>query len=126
MKRLTNLRNNAKPWKINAAKRMSRNKSFPEKILWARLRDKQLGVNVHAQSVMWGYVADFWIPACNIVIEVDGKQHRMAANQVWDAKRDAVMKAKGVLVLRFTAQEVINNTAAVVSIISDRIKKRAR
>ena len=40
MKRLTNLRNNAKPWKINAAKRMSRNKSFPEKILWARLRDK--------------------------------------------------------------------------------------
>ena len=75
---------------------------------------------------MWGYVADFWIPACNIVIEVDGKQHLMAANQVWDAKRDAVMKAKGVLVLRFTAQEVINNTAAVVSIISDRIRKRAR
>lgn len=122
---ITNLRNKAKPWKRKAAARMSRNKTWPEKILWKRLKDKQLGFNIKSQVVILGYIVDFWVPApvC-LVIEVDGSYHLTAKQKKWDAHRDAVMRKKGISVMRFTASEVQTNTAAVVALIRHRILKR--
>lgn len=121
---ITNIRNKAKPWKRKAAARMSRHKTWPEKILWKRLKDKQLGVNIHAQKIVLGYIVDFWCPKAGLVIEVDGSYHLTAKQKKWDTRRDAVMRRKGISVMRFTASEVQTNTAAVVALIKHRILKR--
>lgn len=42
----------ATPWKKALAVYMSRNKSWPEKKLWAELRDNKLGVRIYAQKVL--------------------------------------------------------------------------
>jgi len=119
-----NLRSKAKPWKKRKAAKMSRNKTWPEKILWAKLKDKQLGVNIYGQKVILGYIADFWCPKAGLVIEVDGSQHLKPKQKAWDKRRDAVLRKKGIVTIRFTAQEVQNNRAAVVAMIKDKIRRR--
>ena len=121
---VTNIRNKSKPWKRKAAASMSRNKTWPEKILWKRLKDQQLGVNFHAQKIVLGYIVDFWCPRAALVVEVDGSYHLTAKQKRWDAHRDAVMRRKGISVMRFTASEVQKNAPAVTALIKVRMLKR--
>lgn len=119
-----NLRNKAKPWKKKAAARMSRRKTGAEKLLWGRLKGKTLGVNVHAQKIILGYIVDFWCPKAGLVVEVDGLSHDK--RKAYNAKRDAVMRKKGISVMRFSNDEVYNNLPAVVALIGNRVKKRMK
>jgi very-short-patch-repair endonuclease len=57
-----------------------------------------------------------------LVVEVDGPTH--LARKEYDANRDVALMRKGILTMRFTAQEVMNNTLAVVALIADKMKKR--
>lgn len=121
-RRFRNIRSKAQPWKRRAAYRMARNPTFPEKLLWSKLRDKKLGVRFHRQKIILGYIADFWCPRAGLVVEVDGPCHD--ARRVYDATRDAAMKARGIETMRFPAAAVNNNLAAVVALIADRARRR--
>jgi very-short-patch-repair endonuclease len=101
---------------------MSRNKTPSEKILWERLKDKQLGVNFHAQKIILGYIADFWCPKAALVVEVDGSSHKK--RKAYDRRRDSVMRKRGISVMRFTNEEVTQNPAAVVVLIKRRVATR--
>ena len=83
-----------------------------ERKLWERIRKRQLGFRVHRQKVILGWIADFWIPAINLVIEVDGLYHKHRFAQ--DALRDRVMQQKGFRVLRVTNEEIEHDLDAVV------------
>jgi very-short-patch-repair endonuclease len=119
-----NISNKAKPWKKRMAKKMARNQTWPEKILWARLKDKQLGVWFYKQKVILGYIADFWCPKAGLVVEVDGRHHKKRV--AYDRKRDAVLRKKGIVTMRFTAKAVNANPAAVVALIKAKVRRRLR
>ena len=103
---------------------MAKNQTWSEKILWSRLRDKQLGVWVYKQKVTLGYIVDFWCPSAGLAIEVDGKSHQ--TRKAYDKNRDAVLRKKGIITMRFTNEAVRNNTAAVVAMIKAKIKQRLK
>jgi very-short-patch-repair endonuclease len=109
-------------WKKAMARRMARHQTWPEKILWSRIRDAKLGVRFYKQKPLMGYIVDFWCPRAALVVEVDGPYH--LARKEYDANRDVVLMGKGILTMRFTAQTVQNNTAAVIALIFDKIRKR--
>lgn len=96
--------------------------TMPERILWSRLKDSQLGVRVYSQKVCCGYILDFYIPKLyNLCIEVDGPCH--LARKAYDDNRDMVLKVRrGITTIRFTAQEVVNNCPAVVALIGARLR----
>jgi very-short-patch-repair endonuclease len=119
-------RKKATPWKKALAVYMSRHKSWPEKKLWAELRDNKLGVRIYAQKVLFGYIADFWCPKAKLVIEVDGSQHLEKKSIEYDAKRDAVMLNGGIKTVRYTAKAVFNNLPAVVALIKHEISFRIK
>ena len=119
-----NLRSRAKPWKRKAAAKMRRNLTWPEKILWARLKDGKLGVNCYKQSILCGYIADVWIPKPALCIEIDGPSH--AKQVTYDKIRDHALWKKGIVTMRFSNQEVVNNPAAVVALIEEKMKKRMK
>ena len=108
-------------WKKRKAKKMAKNQTPPEKALWKHLRNKKLGVWFYKQRPMCGYIVDFWC-ALGIVVEVDGKCHRR--RKAYDRRRDAVFHKRGIDVLRFSAQEVMRNPAAVVAVIRGCIEGR--
>ena len=113
-------------WKKTMARAMARNMTMPERILWSRLKDKKLGVRFYKQKPLLGYIADFWCACgCNgkgLVIECDGPTH--LTQKSYDANRDIVLLQHGILTMRFTAQEIVNNTNAVVALINDKMRKR--
>lgn len=103
---------------------MSRNPTRCEAVIWARLKDKQLGVTIRKQVVLLGYIADFYCSKAALVVELDGPCH--ASRKVHDAIRDLVLKKKGIVTMRFTDQEALNNTNAVVALIRAKIAQRMK
>lgn len=121
-----NLRNKAKPWKEEAAKRMAKNLTAGEKVLWDELKNKSLGVCIHKQKVILGYIVDFWCPSAGLVIEVDGPHHRKASQKRWDKTRDLALKRKKISTLRFSSSEIRKNLPAVIAIIRARVRSRMK
>jgi len=118
------LRSKAKPWKKAFASHLRRNMTWPEKLLWERIRDNQLGVSCQAQSVVRGWILDFWIPKLKICIEIDGPSH--LSRRAYDRKRDAAMKKRDIITMRFKNEEVICNRNAVLSLILACIRQRTK
>ena len=89
-----------------------------ERVLWSRLRGKQLlGVQFYRQKPIGKYIVDFYAPKVKLVIEVDGSQH-LEDNQVAkDKVRDKYLAAHGLKVLRFNSREVSLETDRVVEAI---------
>jgi very-short-patch-repair endonuclease len=123
-RRFRGLRKYAKPWKRRFANKLRRNMTMPERLLWSRLRDKQLGVRAYAQSVVLGYILDFWIPSAGLCIEVDGPCHDQ--RKTYDLVRDLALRKKKILTMRFKTAEVTTNLNAVVSLISLAVSRRIR
>jgi len=89
-----------------------------ERLLWSRLRGKQiLGVQFHQQKPLGQYIVDFHAPAAKLVVEVDGSQHFEAAGLVSDRRRDAYLETLGLHVLRFDNLQVLKETEAVLEMI---------
>lgn len=110
--------NKMPPWKKALAKKMSSEKTPPEKILWSKLRDKRLGFWVYCQKPAYGYILDFWIPigdSSGLCIEVDGKCHRY--RQASDKKRDRVLMSKGIRTFRIPAKLVFQSPDGVAALV---------
>jgi len=110
-------------WKKRMAKHYARNLTRPERLLWNRLKDKQLGVWIYKQKPALGFIVDFWCPV-GIVIEVDGPCHQSRRDK--DRIRDLIFASKGIKTLRFSDKDVQCNPSAVIALISDAIRKKSR
>ena len=88
-----------------------------ERALWRRFRGDALGVRFRRQMPVLGrYILDFYCPSVKLAVEVDGGQHAESPN---DPRRDAVLNAHGISVLRFWNHDVLREDAAVAEAIAD-------
>lgn len=116
----TSIRRRSQRWKFDAAKAARRNLTPSEDRLWQCLRQDQLGVRCRCQSVILGYIADFYVAKWKLVIEVDGSAH--AGREAYDATRDAAMRRIGLRVMRFTNEQVMSDLDSVVAAIKAKAK----
>ena len=91
---------------LERAKRMRREATPPERVLWRHLKSDQLGgAKFRRQVVIGNYIADF---ACRtpvlLVVELDGDTHGPQAN--YDADRTRFLESKGYRVLRFSNRDL--------------------
>jgi very-short-patch-repair endonuclease len=111
-------------WKVSSklrsnARALRRNSTGAERILWSQLRDHRLnGVSFRRQVPIVNYIADFVCHAARLVIELDGGQHFSDDQEAADARRSAVIEAKGFRVLRFSNHDVMTNRAGVLETIA--------
>jgi very-short-patch-repair endonuclease len=104
---------------VNLARELREKPTTAEALLWQLLRNRQLlGFKFRRQHQFGDYIADFYCHEARLVIECDGSVHDR--NEQWhhDQNRDAYMIAQGLRVLRFTNQQVLNNTERVLEEIS--------
>ncbi len=88
-----------------------------EAILWQRLRAKQMcGLRFRRQEPVGNFVADFYCAPARLIIELDGDSHSERAES--DAQRDAILRAEGYVVLRFTNEQVFNDLTSVLETIA--------
>jgi len=76
-----------------------------EKILWQEVRAKKLGVRFRRQQVIAGFIVDFYCHKAALVIEVDGDIHDLQQEE--DARREKVLSALGLRIVRFRNDEVV-------------------
>ena len=108
-----------------AARKLRNNMTDAEQRLWARLRRKQLnGVQFYRQRPIGSYVVDFYAPAAQLVIEIDGSQHLESKHRSHDENRTAALALLGLRVLRFDNRQVLIKTQAVLEEILRAIVER--
>ena len=94
-----------------------------ERMLWSRLRRKQLrGTQFYRQKPIGSYIVDFYAPAARLVVEVDGSQHQDNIHAQNDDHREESLKSQGLRVLRFTNLQVIDDLDSVVCIVAEALK----
>ena len=99
------------------AKEMRRAMTPAEERLWAALRRNQLdGLHFRRQQVISGFIVDFYCHAAGLVVEVDGPIHNEQAER--DAERDRILTSRGLRVLRFKNEQVMQELEEVLRMIS--------
>jgi len=103
--------NYLKPWR-----RELRNNLTPaEAALWNLLKGKQLeGKKFRRQHSIENYIADFYCPEANLVIELDGAVHNNYAQADYDKERDARLADLGITVIRFENRLVFDHPEYVL------------
>lgn len=54
------------------------------------------------------YIADFFIPSLNLVIEIDGPNHSQPEQQRYDQIRSSFLATRNIKVIRFTNDDTFN------------------
>ena len=101
------------------ARELRTNQTPAEDLLWHLLRDRRLlGFKFRRQHQFGDYVADFYCHEARLVIECDGSIHD--SNEQWhhDQKRDMHTALRGLRVLRFHNDQIIEDTEGVLRKIS--------
>jgi crossover junction endodeoxyribonuclease RuvC len=106
------------------ARRLQRDSIDVEKLLWRRLRDRQLEkAKFRRQEPILGFTADFVCHERRLIIELDGGQHGWRSEE--DARRTKLLEHAGFTVLRFWNNEVIENIDGVLEAIRNSLMATA-
>ncbi len=90
-----------------------------EKRLWSCLRNRQLlGFKFRRQHPVGRFIVDFYCHEARLAIEIDGGQHAEEHQSAYDARRTELLQTKGIRVIRFWNNEVLQNLEGVLETIA--------
>ena len=112
------------PDATDRARRLRRNMTDAERVLWRALREALPDYHWRKQVPFGPYFADFASHSGRLVIEIDGGQHATATD--YDAKRTSVLETHGYRVLRFWNNDVLANTDGVLARIAGELAEMCR
>ncbi len=106
--------------KFEERRKEMRKKPTPEEaLLWKNLRGKRNKIKFRRQHSIGPYIADFYCPECNLVIELDGSHHKDSESKQYDKERTRYFKALGIKVIRFWNSEVSKDLVKVLKTIKE-------
>ena len=98
---------------LDRARKLRRDASEAESLLWRHLRSRQLsGYKFRRQHVIEPYIVDFVCLSAQLIVEVDGRQH--SEQKAYDAQRTRKLESMDYRVIRFWNHEVLNKLPAVL------------
>jgi len=121
---LRNVAPKAEGQAVLKARRLRREMSLPEVLLWRELRKRPDGFKFRRQYASGHYVLDFFCSDARLAIEIDGLVHAMGDRPARDEVRDAWFAKAGITTFRIAAAEVLDDVSAVVAGIIDAVRVR--
>jgi very-short-patch-repair endonuclease len=110
---------------LSKAKQLRKNQTDAEKVLWKKLRNRQIyGYKFRRQVPIGSYIVDFMCVSIKLIIELDGGQH--AEQQDYDRKRTAYLEAKEFQVVRFWNNDVLTNIDGVLESLTLTLSQREK
>ena len=107
------------------ARELRRNMTPHERKLWYMFLRKY-PVKIYKQRIIKSYIVDFYCAGARLVIELDGSQHYDEEGLAKDRERDSVLSSLGLLVLRFTNQQIDKEFNSVCIAIDTAIQERLK
>ena len=115
----------ATPEIINNTRMLRENMTVSEKLLWERLKAKQLcGLRFRRQHPIFIFIADFYCHEARLVVEIDGEIHDQQVE--YDDGRSAEMEKFFIKIIRFTNYEVENKIEEVIEKITNTVNQRLK
>jgi len=102
---------------VYTARKLRREMTLPEVLLWEQLRAQKLGAKFRRQHPVGPYVADFCSIAAKLIVEIDGEAHDCGTAPARDAARDAFLVVQGFEIVRVTAKDVLDNMDGVIRLL---------
>jgi very-short-patch-repair endonuclease len=104
------------------ARDMRKDPTDTESELWQALRGRRLGnLKFRRQVPLNGFILDFVCFEAALIVELDGSQHLESQT---DARRDAMLRERGLMTLRFENDDVRDDVDAVCARILAAVKGR--
>ena len=104
------------------AKKNRKNATQAEAALWEALRGSNLGEKFRRQHIIGDFIVDFVSLRSKLVIEVDGGYHNNPEQKEADELRSKFLNEIGFKVLRFTNEEVLQDTNKTIEEIKANLK----
>ena len=107
----------SKPWLTSYARSLRMADNFAEVIFWSFVKNASFhGLRFRRQKAIGNFIVDFYCPALQLVIEVDGGIHEY--QELKDQKREECLKSLGCKVIRFGVPQVLEHP--------DQVKQRLK
>ena len=103
------------------AQKLRREMTKEERRLWYDFL-KRIPVTVNRQKVIGPYIVDFYCASAKLVIELDGSQHYEDKGLASDRERDHMLNELGIIVVRYSNDEVNRNFDGVCEDILRRLE----
>lgn len=115
----------AKPHIFEKAKMLRKGMTGAELQLWEKLkRKKMLGLRFRLQHPIDIFIADFYCHPLKLVIEVDGGIHKTTDQKEYDFGREGELENWGIIIIRFTNEEIESEMSSVLEDIKQVCLKR--
>jgi very-short-patch-repair endonuclease len=112
----------ASPEIIRRAKLLRMSMTPAERVLWESLRRKQLkDIRFRRQHPISCFIVDFFCHRAGLVIEIDGDVHSEKEQSERDENRTYELEKLGLRVIRFSNEEVLNETQKVLDCIQNEL-----
>jgi very-short-patch-repair endonuclease len=96
------------PENLKRIRKLRKEMSISEKVLWAHLRKDRLGFSFRRQVPIGVYVMDFYCAEARVDVEVDGEQHDERKHL--DQARDEWIGKEGVVTMRIPSLDLFDPT----------------
>ncbi len=114
-----------RPHMLSRARSLRREMTRAEELLWKQIRRKQIaGVRFRRQHPVGRFIADFYCHEARLIIEVDGGYHLDRDQAEYDKGRTHELSEMGIMVIRFTNEEVESNIKSVMDSIKKTLAER--
>ena len=100
---------------LKLARKLRREMTLPEGLLWRELRARPGGFKFRRQHPPGAYVLDFYCAAARFAIEVDGFAHDTGTVVKRDETRAHFLRSQGVATLRIPANVILQNVDRAVA-----------
>ena len=113
-------RGDGTPRAVVTARELRRTSTEAEEHLWDALRGRRLkGLKLRRQHPNASFILDFFCVERQVAIELDGSVHDSPSHQHYDTARSDFLAERGIRVIRFTNDDVINDLSGVLKRIID-------
>ena len=109
---------------VRSARRLRREMTLPEVVLWQVLRKRPGELKFRRQHPSGAYSLDYYCSDAGLAIEVDGEAHGFGNRPERDEARDRWLFSAGIETMRIPATEILRDVDAVVRGIIAKAKLR--
>ncbi len=103
---------------IDLARKLRKQATPSEEILWECLRNRRLsGLKFKRQHHIDRYIVDFYCAEMKLVVELEGSIHEEKDQIEYDDYRMKYLEGRGLCVMRFRNEEVVNSRETVLDTI---------
>jgi very-short-patch-repair endonuclease len=104
-------------YKTHLRRELRKTATPAERLLWSRLRGKQMGCKFRRQHSIGNYIVDFYCAEERLIVEVDGGIHNQPEIKGQDRFRDEFCAEFGCRILRVSNEDVHANLDGMCELI---------